>query len=137
MSFIRIAAAGLALCAGASVAGAQEHAGHGGHQQGKPAASAQHQGRGHAMMLKGITLSAEQQAKLDALMAKHHTQREAAAPSGARPDSAARAKMRADMDKHYAEIRDLLTADQQKVFDANMAQMKERREKRQSTPPRS
>ena len=133
MSFIRIAVAGIALCAGASVAGAQ---GHEGHTQAKPAAG-QHQGRGHAMLLKGITLSADQQTKLDALMAKHHTEREAMSPSDARPDSASRAKMRADMDKHYAEVRDILTADQQKVFDANVAEMKQRREKRQSTQPRT
>jgi Spy/CpxP family protein refolding chaperone len=137
MSFIRIAVAGLALCASASVASAQGHGGHDGHQPAKPAASGGHQGRGHGMMLKGITLTADQQAKLDALMAKHHTEREAAAPSGSRPDSAARAKMRVEMEKHYAEIRDLLTPDQQKVFDANIAEMKQRREKRQSLQPRT
>ena len=129
MRFKGFAVAGLALFVGASAAGAQGHEGHG---AGKPAASGQHKGRGHEMLLKGITLSADQQAKLDALMSKHHEQREAMAPSGARPDENARARMRAEMDKHYGEIRSLLTEDQQKVFDANIAEMKQRREKRQA-----
>ena len=133
MSFFRIAVAGLALCAGASAAGAQ---GHEGHAQGKPAVG-QQQGRGHAMLLKGITLSADQQAKLDSLMAQHRTERQAMSPNGNRPDSASRAKVRAGMEKNYAEIRDILTADQQKVFDANVAEMKQRREKRQATQPRT
>jgi Spy/CpxP family protein refolding chaperone len=133
MTFIRIAVAGLALCATASIAGAQGHEGHG---QAKPAGSAM-QGRGHKMLLKGITLSADQQVKLDALMAKHHTERQAAAPNGSRPDSASREKMREGMQKNYAEIREILTADQQKVFDANVEEMKQRRQKRQSTQPRT
>jgi Spy/CpxP family protein refolding chaperone len=137
MSFIRTAVAGLVFCASASVASAQGHEGHGTHDRAKPAASAQRQGRGHAMVLKGITLTADQQARLDALMAKHHEERGPAAPSGTRPDSAARAKMRGEMEKHYAEIREILTADQQKVFDANISEMKERREKRRSTQPRT
>lgn len=134
MTFIRIAVAGLALCATASVAGAQGHEGHG---QAKPAGEATMQGRGHKMLLKGITLTADQQAKLDAMMAKHHTERQSAAPDGNRADPAAREKMRAEMQKRYAEIREILTADQQKVFDANIEEMKQRREKRQSTQPRT
>lgn len=134
MSFIRIAVAGLALCASASIAGAQ---GHEGHAAGKPADAAAKQGRGHSMLFKGITLTADQQSKLDALMAKHHTERQAMTPDGARPDAATREKRKAAMDKHYAEVREILTADQQKVFDANLAAMQERRQKRQSTAPRS
>ena len=139
MSFLRIAVAGLALCASASVAGAQSttqgHEGHG----AKPGTMGEkgQKGRGHSMLLKGITLTTDQQAKLDAMMAKHHEARAAASPDGSRPDAAGRAKMRAEMEKHYGEIRTLLTADQQKVFDANIAEMKARREKRQSTQPRT
>ena len=132
MRTIRIAVAGLALCASASIAGAQGHEGHTAEKPGKSM-----QSRGHAMLLKGITLTADQQAKLDAMMAKHHTEREATAPNGSRPDSASRAKMSAGMDKHYAEIRDILTADQQKVFDANAAEMKQRRAKRTAPQPQT
>ena len=137
MSFIRIAVAGLALCASASVASAQGTTqGHEGHGAAKPGAMGQ-MGRGHAMLLKGITLTSDQQAKLDAMMAKHHEARAAASPDGSRPDSAARAKMRGNMEKNYAEIRTILTPDQQKVFDANVAQMKERRDKRRSAGTRT
>jgi Spy/CpxP family protein refolding chaperone len=136
MSFFRIAAAGLALCATASVAGAQGTTqGHEGHTA-KPGAMGQ-KGRGHSMLLKGITLTTDQQAKLDAMMAKHHESRAAVSPDGSRPDATERAKRRADMEKNYAEIRTILTPDQQKVFDANLAEMKERRDKRRSTQTRT
>ena len=134
MSFIRIAVAGLALCASASLAGAQ---GHEGHTQGKPAGTTAKQGRGHSMLFKGITLTADQQTKLDALMATHHAERQAMTPDGTRPDSATREKRKAEMEKHYAEVRGILTAEQQKVFDANLAAMKDRRQKRRSTQPRT
>ena len=140
MSFIRIAVAGLALTASASVAGAQgtPPQGHEGHQGNKAAMQGKHQKGGkHMMLLKGITLSADQQAKLDAIHAKNSAAMGPMSPDGTRPDENARAKMMADMEKQYAEIRTILTADQQKVFDANVEEMKQRREKRKSAQPKT
>ena len=97
------------------------------------------------MLLKGITLSQAQQAKIDSLR-----QSERAAMQGQRGqggDFAAirearekgdtataqklmaeqRAKMEKQRDAHLAALRALLTADQQKQFDANVAEMKQHR----------
>ena len=140
MSLIRIAVAGLALCASASVASAQgtPPQGHDGHHGDKSAMPQKHGKVGmHKMILKGITLTADQQAKLDAIHAKHSAAMGPMSPDGTRPDENARAKMRADMEAQYGEIRAILTPDQQKVFDANLEEMKQLREKRKSTQPKT
>lgn len=140
MSFIRIAVAGLALCASASVAGAQgtPPQGHEGHQGDKAAMKGMHgKGGKHMMLMKGITLTADQQAKLDAIHEKHRAAMGPMSPDGGRPDENARAKRMAGMEKQYGEIRGILTPDQQKVFDANLEEMKQRREKRKSIQPKT
>jgi Spy/CpxP family protein refolding chaperone len=76
-------------------------------------------------LLQGITLTAAQQAKVDSITARYAAQMPAFTP-GAPPDSATRAKMRDLYQKQDAEIRALLTADQQKVFDTNVDQMRAR-----------
>ena len=128
MSWIRFAIAGVALCAGASVASAQ----------GTPPAGAppgaQRGGRGMAMLFEGITLTDAQQVKVDSIRAKYSAERQKLMPNGMAggpPDDATRAKMTAMMDKQYAEIRAILTADQQKVFDANV----EKRKQMMQRPP--
>jgi Spy/CpxP family protein refolding chaperone len=81
-------------------------------------------------LLQGITLTPDQQAKVDSITARYSAQMPAFTP-GSFPDSATRAKMR-DLNEHQdAEIRTLLTADQQKVWDDNVAQMRARMQQRQ------
>jgi len=138
MSWIRIAAAGLALCASASVATAQGTAGA---EQGKEQKVRGH-ARGHAMLFEGITLTASQQASVDGIRAKYRaehgkTMQSGNTPNGGRQDAAARTKMAGMMEQQNAEIRAVLDASQQTVFDANVAKMKERRDKMRSKQPRA
>lgn len=76
-------------------------------------------------LLQGITLTPEQQTKVDSITARYATQMPAFTP-GAPPDSATRAKMRDLNQKQDGEVRALLTADQQKVWDANVEAMRSR-----------
>jgi len=85
-------------------------------------AGGQGRGRGGAVAawLQGITLTAEQQAKADSIAAKYRELR----PTGMQEmDSTARAAAMAKITelngKQADEVRVILTADQQKVFDEN------------------
>ena len=76
-------------------------------------------GRGMAAMMANITLTADQQTKVDSIVAKYR----AMGPQmqrGTPMDSAARAQMMENNNKRNAEIRGVLTAEQQKVFDENL-----------------
>lgn len=76
-------------------------------------------------LLEGITLTPEQQTKVDSVTARYAGQMPAFTP-GAPPDSATRAKMRDLYQKQDGEVRALLTPDQQKVWDANVEAMRNR-----------
>ena len=80
-------------------------------------------------LLQGITLTAEQQAKVDSITAKYRPQMPAFTP-GTPPDSATRAKLRALYGNQDEEIRALLTPDQQKVWDQNVTEMRNRMQQR-------
>ena len=80
-------------------------------------------------LLQGITLTPEQQTKVDSITARYASQMPAFTP-GAPPDSATRAKMRDLYQKQDAEVRAVLTADQQKTWDANVEQMRSRMQQR-------
>jgi Spy/CpxP family protein refolding chaperone len=108
---------GLALGA-AAVAGAQSPGGGGGFA-----------GRRMQRLLQGITLTAAQQAKVDSITAKYRPQMPPFTP-GAPPDSATRAKMRALFGNQDEEIRAVLTPDQQKVWDQNVTEMRNRMQQR-------
>ena len=93
-------------------------------------------------LLRGITLTPEQQARVDTLQAKYAEQAKATRPgAGAkgtgdatarreRPDSTTMAKLRTERQQAMAqvtgELRTILTAEQQVTFDRNVADMKER-----------
>ena len=127
MSWIKLAVAGVALCAGASVASAQGGAPAGVTPQDGPQGG-QRGGRGIAMLLEGITLTDAQQVKVDAVKEKYAAERKALMPNGmggGPPDESVRTKMREMSDKQNAELRAILTADQQKVFDANLEKRKQ------------
>ncbi|HZK77932.1 MAG TPA: Spy/CpxP family protein refolding chaperone [Gemmatimonadaceae bacterium] len=135
MSWIRFAVAGIALCAGASVASAQGGPPAGappmGGMQGQQGGPGGRRGGMQAMLLVGITLTDVQQKKVDEIRAKYRTQMQAMMPNGMQggpPDPSMRAKM-TEMQEHQThDIREILTDDQRKIFDVNVAEQKKRRE---------
>ena len=128
MKVIRIATLAFALCAGiTSVAAAQ----------GQPEPQGQGERRGSGMggmLLKDITLTDAQKAQIKTIREKYLPQqmelRKAAQATGGPPDEATRTKMMDLQEKQAAEIRAVLTADQQKVFDGNLKEMRDRMEAR-------
>jgi Spy/CpxP family protein refolding chaperone len=128
MKAITIAALAIALCAGTtSVAGAQ----------GQAEPQGQGQGRGMGgMLLKDITLTDAQKAQIKTIREKYMPQqmelRKAVQATGGPPDDATRAKISDLNAKQSAEIRAILTADQQVTFDKNAADMKARMDARRN-----
>jgi len=129
MKVIRIATLTFALSAGlASIAAGQG--------QPEPAQGEMRRGGGGmgGMLLKDITLTDSQKAQVKTIREKYLPQqmelRKAAQASGGPPDEATRSKMMDLQEKQAAEIRAILTADQQKVFDGNLKEMRDRMEAR-------
>ena len=130
MKVIRIATLAIALCAGmtsiASAQGQPEPQGQGGRGGG---------GMG-GMLLKDITLTDAQKDQIKTIREKYMPQqmelRKAAQATGTAPDEATRTKMMGLQTKQAADIRAVLTADQQVIFDKNMADMKARMETRRN-----
>lgn len=90
--------------------------------------------RMEAMLFNGITLTASQQAQVDSIHARHRTEMQGLDP---RNNPGDREKMRQMMQTHMAEIRAVLTPEQQAVFDQNVQQMRDRRSQRMGgAPPR-
>jgi len=118
----RIAALGSAmlLCATALAAQATTPAG------GPPAPGAGNFAeRRMQMLFQGITLTAQEQAKVDSIRASFSSQMPAYSP-GTPPDSATREKMHAVMEQENTAIRGVLTPEQRQVFDRNLAAMRAR-----------
>jgi Spy/CpxP family protein refolding chaperone len=130
MKAIRIATLAAALCVGmTSVAAAQ----------GVPPQGQGEMRRGGGMggmLLKDITLTDAQKDQIKTIREKYMPQqlelRKAAQATGAPPDDATRAKMMDLQNKQAAEIRAILTADQQATFDKNLAEMKSRMDARRN-----
>jgi len=133
MKAIRIATLAVALCAGmTSIAAAQG--------QTEP----QKQGQGEmrrgggmgGMLLKDITLTDAQKDQIKKIRETYLPQqlelRKAVQATGAPPDEPTRAKMMDLQAKQAADIRVILTADQQKTFDHNLHEMKERMTERKN-----
>ena len=119
-------------------------------------------GRADGLLFKGITLSADQKAKIDATREQFRPQYQAlreqartsvqngrgasgaaARQPGQRPDSAQRAAMRKQLeavraqeqqirDRELAAIRSELTQSQRRAFDENVAELARRMEERQA-----
>jgi Spy/CpxP family protein refolding chaperone len=129
MKAIRIATLAAALCVGmTSVAAAQ----------GVPPQGQGEMRRGGGMggtLLKDITLTDAQKDQVKTIREKYMPQlmeiRKASQATGA-PDEASRTKMMDLQNKQAAEIRAILTADQQVTFDKNLAEMKSRMEGRRN-----
>jgi Spy/CpxP family protein refolding chaperone len=83
-------------------------------------------GRRMELLFKDITLTPAQQAKVDSIQAHYRSERPSFTP-GTPPDSATRDKVRALFQRERDDIRAVLTADQQKTFDRNLEEMRQRR----------
>jgi Spy/CpxP family protein refolding chaperone len=111
---------------------------------GGPGAPGGMRGRGmQAALFEGITLTAAQQATVDSIQGASRERMRAQMQGGPPADDAARQarrqQMMAAMQRDRAALRAVLTADQQKTFDANVAALQERmRERMQGggAPPR-
>jgi len=92
-----------------------------------PAAQAQDRAPGGErriqMMFKDITLMPVQKTSIDSIIAEYRRQARSMTPD-TRPDSTARANRRALMQKQNADIRALLTREQQPIFDRNLEEMR-------------
>ena len=86
-------------------------------------------GRQMEMLMQGITLTDAQKAQVDSIGQAYRAQMPAMTP-GQPMDSAGRAKRMEVMQKQFAEVRQVLTADQQKVFDKNLEDMRARMSQR-------
>jgi len=125
MKAIRIAALGVALLASTTaIAGAQAPAAGAPQQQGGPGG-----GRGNRT-LNGIELTDAQKTKVAEINAKYQPELQAIRESmqGGGDRAQAFTKMQAINDKRNPEIRAVLTADQQVIFDKNLAEQKARME---------
>ena len=125
MKAIRIATLAVALCAGmTSVAAAQ-----GQPEPGKQGQGEMRRGGGMGgMLLKDINLTDAQKDQIKVIREKYAPRqleiRKAVQATGVAPDDATRAKMAELQNQQAAEIRAVLTADQQVIFDKNLAEMK-------------
>jgi Spy/CpxP family protein refolding chaperone len=130
MKAIRIATLAIALCAGmTSVAAAQ------GQPEPKEGQGEMRRGGGMGgMLLKDITLTDSQKEQVKTIREKYVPRqlelRKAVQATGGPPDDATRAKMTELQSQQSAEIRAILTPDQQKTFDNNLHEMKERMDAR-------
>ena len=121
MRKLQLVVAALLLVATTTTASAQERQVRGG-------------GNRVTALLQGITLTAEQQAKIDTIGQKAN-----AAMQAVRADTALgegrRAKIMELMNKQTEDVKCLLTADQQRVFDKNLADMQARIQQGGGRPP--
>jgi Spy/CpxP family protein refolding chaperone len=134
MKVIRIATLAAALCVGiTSVAAAQ---GTEPPQQGQGQGEMRRGGGMGGLLLKDINLTDAQKAQVKAIREKYAPLqlelRKSVQATGSPPDDATRAKMMDLQTKQAAEIRAVLTADQQAQFDKNLAEMKSRMESRRN-----
>jgi Spy/CpxP family protein refolding chaperone len=126
MKVIRIATLAFALCAGmTSVAAAQ------GQPEGQQGQGGMGRGGGMGgMLLKDITLTDAQKVQIKTIREKYVPMqlelRKAVQATGGPPDEATRGKMMELQSQQAAEIRAVLTADQQKTFDHNLHELKEK-----------
>jgi protein CpxP len=132
MKVIRIATLAFALCAGmTSVAAAQ------GQPEGQKGQGEMRRGGGMGgMLLKDITLTDAQKDQIKTIREKYVPKqlelRKAVQATGGPPDEATRAKMTELQTQQSAEIRAILTPDQQKTFDHNLHELKEKMDRSKS-----
>ena len=93
-----------------------------------PRAAAQNRGPGRRMeiLFKDITLTPAQRTKIDSIQSHYRDQMPSFNP-GSPPDSTTREKVRTLFRHELDDFRAVLTADQQPMFDRNVATMRARR----------
>jgi Spy/CpxP family protein refolding chaperone len=129
MKAIRIATLAIAVCAGmVSVAGAQGT---------EPKQGEMRRGGGMGgMLLKDITLTEAQKNQVKTIREKYVPKqlelRKSAQATGTPPDEATVNKMMELQSQQSAEIRAILSADQQVIFDRNIVELKARMESRRN-----
>ena len=140
---IRSAALGVALIAASAAAVAaqapevRERARAGEMRQG-----GMHRG-GHRGLMRGVELTDAQRTQIRAIRDKYRPQRQelhkamrAARANQQRPDSATVQRWRELALRERAEVRGVLTADQQAIFDQNVKRVSERMQNREGKRPR-
>jgi Spy/CpxP family protein refolding chaperone len=80
-------------------------------------------GRMNEMLFKDITLTDVQKAKIDTIQTKMRDEQRALMQAGGMQDPATREKMTALRTKQNADIKAVLTPEQQVIFDKNLAAM--------------
>jgi len=118
MKKLHLVLVAIMLAATASAAVAQDAQPQGGQRGGG--------GRMMAALMQGITLTADQQTKVDALTKKYADARQTMMQDQSLDQDARRAKMREAMGKQSEEIKALLTDEQKKVFEKNQADLQAR-----------
>jgi Spy/CpxP family protein refolding chaperone len=113
-----IVAAAAMLAMSSTAAIAQGGGGGGGGGGGRPNAAQMME-----RMMTGITLSAEQKTKVDSIVKKYADANAALRADQSMDQQARRAKMGENRTKQSEEIKAVLTDDQKKVFEKNMADM--------------
>lgn len=93
-------------------------------------------GRMQAMTLNGIALTPAQQSKIDSITANTRAQMPVRTP-GTQPSEADREKMRSLSMASSQAIRAVLTAEQQAIYDKNLAELRGRRMQGAGGPPAS
>ncbi|MEX2153165.1 MAG: hypothetical protein WD825_07480 [Gemmatimonadaceae bacterium] len=115
------------LVGGASVAAAQE-----------PQPQGQRRGRPDmmAMVMQGITLTADQQTKVDTIAKKYGDQLTALRADQSMDRETRMAKSRDLRTKQQEEVKALLTDDQKKVFEKNVTDLQAQMQQGGGRPPR-
>ena len=80
--------------------------------------------RGDQALLRDITLSADQQQRVDSIRSRYRTQMGQMRQQSGGDRDAMRGQMRTLMEKQQAEIRDVLSPDQQRQFDQTVADLR-------------
>ena len=104
--------------------------GDGAMQRGGPRGGPRDGHRSDQMLFRGITLSDAQRQQVDSINAKYRTQMQTLRENAGDDRRQAFQQMRDLMERRNAEVRTVLTADQQKVFDQNVEEMRSRMRER-------
>ena len=131
MRAIRFVVAGALIAVASTTAAAQGGQGAGqGQERGQGMTPEQRQARQNEMLFKGITLTEMQQKKIDSIQVAARTANQALMQGGGMQDPATREKMMEARRKTTADIRAVLTPEQQVVYDKNIAEMPQGRGQR-------
>jgi len=130
MKKLQLALVATMLAGSVSAAAAQDAQPQGGQRPGGG-------GRMMAALMQGITLTAEQQTKFDAIAKQYADARQTMMQDQSLDQDGRRAKMREAMAKQSDEIKALLNDEQKKVFEKNQADMRARMQQGGGRPPQS